>query len=432
MKTDTALGTTDRSRGQARLRRVWARGTALAALAACSLADGPLPLGGAALAQQAPSADAIGVPGAGLPDALTAQLDEATDIPLDPAVLELLAEAEGVTIPSALLTMLQSRDPRATPAISDFLAAGNPTPQEVAARAVKLSQMVRANPVLARTGGDQAVFDTIGQAVSSTLCAPRVMTVSLDSDYVPPAGVYAYDFGGWNTPLATGFERLTPGSPQVFGRNLSIQENVGDGAVLADAVGGMSNLVFDLPNGDYRVILITTPTVANAAQQPFGASFGVNGVNYFLGTATSDTWWDNGRLQAQDQQAPVLDVGGLGGSIVVTANVVDGTLQLDFDGGYSGLSAVLSGLLIEPAALPSTLQIEDRARDRQLALEECLELELLTQVAMNNDLAPAAGPGAGVAQAREGAAIARGTELAEAPAPFDSEIPVSPSSPTVQ
>jgi hypothetical protein len=415
-------------------RHVPTRAGLMAGLGAAALALA-LAGGTAALAQSleaAPGTAASGAPD----DPSLAQLEETPDLPLDPGVQELLADSEGVTVPDSLMRLLSTADPRSEAAIADFLSQGNPTPTEVGARAVALSRAVQTDPVLARSNRQLDVVDRIGQAVSSTLCAPRVMTVNLDNDYVPPAGVYAYDFGGWSTPVATGFERLTPASQQVYGTRMNVHEQVGDGAVLSDAIGGLSNLVFDLPNGDYRVILMTTPQVADAAQQPFGASFGVNGVSYHLGTATSDTWWDNANLSgAGAQQAPLVEVAGQGGGIVATATVADGTLQVDFDGGYSGLSAVLSGVLIEPAGMPSSLLMEDQAGARQMALEDCLELELQTQIAMLDPFPIAAGPellDEAQQQAQLGRAISRGTGLGEPATPFDPEIGVSPFVPSAQ
>ncbi len=397
------------------------RGPAAPALAlAGALGLGALgaTLGGGALLPAALAQDSLSSP---LP---TAQLDGSPELGLDPMALGLLAAAEGVEVPAELLETVTAENERAAEqAIAAFLSNGNPTPQEVAARAVALSRALRGR---AQPGGPTVDWtDRIGRQLSSTLCAPRVMAVGLDEDYRPREGAYAYDLGGLDTPLANGFERLTPQSPEVVGGQLQVQSGVGQGDLMTDVVGGLSNLVFELPNDEYRVILLTTATVADLARQPYGTSISVNGVTYHLGDTPSDTWRQGARLVSAQGPASVVGAAGVeGGALRARTNVADGRLRIDFMPGTTALTAVLSGVIIEPLELDDSLDV---AGGDQIALEECLELELQTQVAMLEGIAPAAGPEAG--PGRTGEAISRGGGPGGPTTPFDPEEGVSPVTP---
>lgn len=427
---------------------------------AMALAVALATLSGPARAQnvaQDTTQDGAGAPAA---DPASVSAEDGAEAQIDRDLSALFAAAEQVVVPNRVMLLLQSQDPRSNEAIAEFLATGNPAPREVAARAVALSQAARANPALSRGGRLDSVLGGIERAVSNTLGAPRVMAVSMDNDYVPPEGSIAYDFGEADAPVPTGFQRLTQSSPEVFGTNLVLRTFLGDGEVLGNAMEGISNLRLEVPNGSYRVILLTAPASENQASQPFGATFGVNGVSHRLGDATSDAWLETARLQGRTGADPAVPVGGRGGAITVEVDVLDGVLQFDFDIGSTGVQTVLSGLIVEPRAAPTSLQIDDAIAQQMPPLEQVLELELLTQVALRGDLAPAAGPGATSAQATAeavpqagpavpgqatqpqtaqrqrqaafGRAIIRSAARSRPPQTFDSEVGVSPTTPVSQ
>ncbi|MEX0921672.1 MAG: hypothetical protein WD489_04600 [Rhodovibrionaceae bacterium] len=343
-------------------------------------------------------------------------LDEA-----DPRVIDLIEASNTVVQPSQeTLDAVAAGGPAAEAAIQEYLSSGNPSPEQVSRRAVALSRAIALDPRLAEN--DEALFDRsllIADYVSRALCAPRLLRLDIDPDYIPPLGTLAYDLGGAGTPEAQGFVVSTPWQNELaFAESLDM---VREGALLRDLIAGVERIDLEVPNGEYRVILTTSADLVG--QAPFGTVLTVNGESYLVGRSSEQEWWDRGRLRVPNGGtgvATVPEIAGTGGAIVVTTQVTNGKLSLGFNSGSSQTGGAVSGILIEPASAPSSLVLENLAQNLDFNYEDCLDLELLTQTAMAQVLLnPALGP--------LGEPITRGDGLTEVDGPFDDELPGSPS-----
>lgn len=340
----------------------------------------------------------------------------------DPRVLELIEASYSAPQPSQeTLDAMVAGGPAAEAAIQEYLTAGNASPEEVSRRAVALSRAIALDPRLAED--DEALFDRsllIADYLSRTLCAPRLLRLDIDPDYVPPQGTLAYDLGGQGTPEARGFIVSTP-----WRNELATTESIDmvrEGALLRDLIAGVQRIDLEVPNGEYRVILTTSADLVGRA--PFGTVLTVNGESYILGRASEQDWWDRARLRVPPNGGTGIftdpEIAGTGGAVVVVTQVTNGKLSLGFLDGTSQAGGAVSGILIEPISAPSSLVLENLARNIDLTFEGCLDLELLTQTAMAQVLLnPALGP--------LGEPITRGDSLTDVDGPFDDEDPGSPS-----
>jgi hypothetical protein len=323
---------------------------------------------------------------------------------VDPAVQNVMNRARGMgEVPANIVNAVAGGGGQQQ--MADFLTRGNPDSQTVAARAVALSQRLGADPRLRGSSKLLNANSSIGNVAANAMCSPRVVRMAFDNDYTPPAGALAFDMGGWNTPVADGFQRVTPTSPAVRGASLQAMDNQGEGAVLQDVITGLSGLDLDVPNGDYNVILVTAEGVAADMKTPFGASFAVNGQSYTLGSSNSAEWLDTGRLsRTSNSPAPAsVPVAGFGGGIQLGSTVTNGQLRLDFKG--NSLGGAVSAVIVEPLESQSSLNLQGQAQGGspggdQGGLDECLELEFVTEAALavvadNSGLATAAGSAGG-------------------------------------
>lgn len=340
----------------------------------------------------------------------------------DPRVLDMI-EASNAAPPPSQETMdtIAAGGPTAEAAIRDYLAAGNPSPEEVSRRAVALSRAIAVDPRLAEN--DEALFDRsllIADTVSRTLCAPRLLRLDVDFDYRPPPGTLAFDFGGEGTPEAEQFMITTPWGNGLAGGEA--RDILREGALLRDMISNVQRLEFDVPNGEYRVILVTSADLVG--QAPFGTSLTVNGESSLLGIGGEGEWWNRARLRVPPDGGNGVpttpEIAGSGGAIVVITQVVDGKLRIEFSGETLRPGGTVSGILVEPISAPSSLVLEGLARDIALTYDACLDLELLTQTAMAQVLLnPALGP--------LGEPITRGDGLTDVDGPFDTQEEGSPS-----
>ncbi|MEX2628326.1 MAG: hypothetical protein WD341_00195 [Tistlia sp.] len=389
-------------------------------------------------------AGAQGLPAADQP---AAQVEEG----VDPQVQALIAEAERTRpVPAELIDALAMGLGDADQLIRSFISDGNPTPQEVAVRAIALSLAVGRDPRLGDPDRLFALNQSIGDGMSKSLGAPRILNVEVEAGFVPPEGTLAWDLGGLTTPVAEGFQQLTPYSLEVGGLNLGEQDGVGGGAVLEDVIQNLESLSLEVPNGQYRVVLLTAEDIAAGSSAPFGESFTINGVEYFLGNSGVGDWFDTAYLRAADGSAAALSYSAAG--LSVTVEVGNGRLDLRFAGGSGSM---LSGIVLEPIALPSRFDVSgvtgprrDAARNQQaqnqqaqnlpgqggqasspsppflqasdLANVVALEFVTLAAIATVSGVAPAAGSGAP-------APVRTASPQPPAP-PFVSPVGVSPAS----
>lgn len=374
---------------------------------------------------------------------------------LDPEIQSLIEEAERTRpVPNELLNELAMGRGDATQMINEFLAEGNATPREVAVRAVALSLAVGRDPRLKDSDRRFSLNQTISDGMSKSLGAPRILNVEVDADFVPPEGTFAWDLGGLTTPVADGFQQLTPYSAEVGGPGLRDLDEVGDGPALQDVIENLQNLTLQVPNGQYRVILLTAEQLAARSSAPFGETFKVNGVEYVLGKSSSGDWFDTAFLRgAGDAVLDNVKYGAAGLSVVV--EVGNGTLSLEFSGGRGSLGSILSGIVMEPIALPSRLDTsavrgkrnaatrqgsqqrpaQQAARPAQplmqsLNLDQVIELEFRTQaaIAVVSGIAPAAGPNVATLPATPTPPRPTTPTRPAPPPPFNSGSGVSPSS----
>lgn len=340
----------------------------------------------------------------------------------DPRVTALIDASHAAPEPSQqTLDAIVAGGPAAEEAIREYLTAGNPSPEEISRRAVALSRAIALEPRLEEN--DEALLDRsllIADHLSRSLCAPRLLRLDVDPDYVPPQTTIAYDLGGAATPEAFGFVVSTPWDNELA-KSESI-DMVREGALLRDLIAGVRRIDLDVPNGEYRIILTTSADLVGGA--PFGTELKVNGETYLLGRASEQDWWDRARLRVPPNGGTGIpttpEIAGTGGAIVVVTQVTDGRLSIAFDNGFTQTGGAVSGLLIEPISEPSSLVLEDLARSIDLSFDDCLDLELLTQTAMAQVLLNPA-PG------QRGQPITRGEGLTDVDGPFDDEEPGSPS-----
>ncbi len=383
---------------------------------------------------------------------------------LDPEIQSLIEEAEQTRpVPTQLLNDLATGNGDANAMINEFLASGNPEPRTVAVRAIALSLAVGRDPRLKDSDRRFALNQSINDGMSASLGAPRIMNVEVDADFVPAEGTFAWDLGGLTTPVADGFQQLTPFSAEVGGFGMRDRDRVGDGNVLEDVIENLESVNLKVPNGQYRVTLLTAEQLASRTTSPFGEKFKVNGVEYFLGKSNVGDWFDTAYLRgAGDAVLDNVSYGAAGLSVLV--EVGNGTLTLEFEGARAGtagggLGSIISGIVMEPVELPSRLDLSNVRGQRrnqsvqgaqqgqqqgarsqqarpaalplptQASLDSLLELEFRTQAAIAtvSGIAPAAGPGAGTG-AIAGTPTTRPPAAPPPPPVFVSNNGVSPSS----
>lgn len=323
-----------------------------------------------------------------------------------PATPDASPSQKGPTVPDAVIAAALSDDPEAAATVAAYLRGDGAGIRRMTDRGVTLIRALRQRAA----GRDPIVVldaaDRVAALVTARLRGRPVMQLAIDSDFVPTGAGLALDFGPPDGDVRAGFEQVLPGDSRLGGANPRALRRPDDDMLLSDGIAGVERLELPVPDGSYRIILLTEPTAEpGSLGAPFGAEVLVDGVAVEVAEALPDAWVrqalltrhaaDMARAEAAGQPAPRLV--SRGGALMLEGTASGGKLVIEFRQRRSR-TTYLTGLILEPVEEESSLWRSPEARDEAPTLDEQLnfEGEILSAVAeLFEELAPAAGPEAG-------------------------------------
>jgi hypothetical protein len=307
--------------------------------------------------------------------------------------------APPVRVPPAVLTGVLAGTSGGLQQLKNFLASDGASPDEITARAIRVVQQLKDS----RLAGDPAMViaaaDRVAQTVSDSLNAARVVQLKVDREFRVPEGAFAFDFGPADKPLTEGFERVQPNDERVRGAQMQGIRRPGEGApILSGGITGVEGLQLNVPDGEYRVILMTEALGdAAVSMAPFGQQIVTNGNELNIFNTEPEDWLRQAVLSRRGIDGLQDSGNRQGGAITLTVRVSGGKLVMDFRmaGAEQLLKTYLTGLVIQPIEQPPLMaRTRDadpgqRPADQQLRSEAQLAQEIATLL---QDVEPAAGP----------------------------------------
>ena len=307
--------------------------------------------------------------------------------------------APPIRVPPAVLTGLLAGTPDGMQQLKNFLAAGSASPDEITQRAIRVVQQLKDSRLVSDSGIIIAAADRVAQTVSDSLNAARVMQLKVDREFRVPEGAYAYDFGPADKPATEGFERVQPNDPRVRGGQMQGVRRPGEGEpILSGGITGVEGLQLDVPDGEYRVILMTE-ALGDAAFSlaPFGQQIVANGSETNIFNTTPEDWLRQAVLSRRGLEGLNESGNRQGGAITLTVRVQGGKLVMDFRmaGAEQLLRTYLTGLIIQPIEQPPlmarTLDADPGRRPADQAVRD--QAQLASAIAdLLQDVEPAGGP----------------------------------------
>lgn len=267
-------------------------------------------------------------------------------------------------------------------AVQEYLAEGGGGPDVVAARARALLQSLVDDGALASPELAQQVASTISDAVEDALTTVPTVQVDLSSDLKLPEGARAFDLGPPDADVPPGFERVTARDARLQVDGERALRRPGASGVQQDGVFNVKTFQTGLPNGKWRIIVLTDPLAAgDGAGQAFGQHVRLNGNSIRIGSQQGF------RGNLGRPRGPVGTRTAGSGMLLLEAEVTDGRLVIDFG---ENSSAYVTGIIFEPAEGTSIVNLDtptrgyfdglsqSRARARTVVAEALGEV--LTQV----------------------------------------------------
>ena len=301
-------------------------------------------------------------------------------------------EVEDPLTREELLAAALAGDPAARSALVALFGDLTGDRQAIADLAIELIGSLEGDPVAIT---DAAILGA--DVASDTLSTQPIVRVAIDDDFKPPPGAIGWDLGSPDSPVFPGFNKLTRGSKgNVVGATGGVQRPGGKG-LLSDGLIGIRRIVLDVdvPDGTYRLILMTDDQGNQFFVNPLGQAITVNGVRTIMNSAVPDSWSSNGLLGGTGDPSESSGFGGTGtgGATVIYVQVVNGRLVIEFEAAENS-EILLTGFVLEPAEGPSVLfSPEDSfTDDNEILFAEALIADAIGETL--EEIAAAAGPGA--------------------------------------
>jgi hypothetical protein len=307
--------------------------------------------------------------------------------------------APPIRVPPAVLTGLLAGTPDGMQQLKKFLAAVSASPDEITQRALRVLEQLKDSPLLTNKAMIIAAADRLAETVSSSMNAARVVQLKVDREFRVPEGALAFDFGPADKPPTEGFERVLPSDARLRGSGLQGVRRPGDSEpVLSGGITGIENMQFEVPDGEYRVILMTE-ALGDAASSlaPFGQQIVANGSELSVFNTTPEDWLNQAVLSQRGLEGLSGAGNRQGGAITLTVRVRAGKLIIAFSmaGAEQLLRTYLTGLIIQPIEqsplLSRTLDADPGRRPADQAVRD--QAQLASAIAdVLQDVEPAGGP----------------------------------------
>ena len=321
-------------------------------------------------------------------------------------------------VASELIERALAGDNDALGALQEYLSGSDgKSPEAVAQRASALIAQIGRQKQDASTNSLLSVIDQIASNAINLVSGAQIVRIGVDNEFVPTRALIAWDFGPADGAIAPGFERILPNDGRIGGAALDGLRRPSDSEMLNDGIAGVERIEANVPDGEYRIILMTQNLGDSKLMgNPFGSQISVNGTAQSINQPSPDDWvkdavFSNRGLQntaGQTAEGPGAkgfisgDLGkfdpGLfqrqqGGAIIIQAIARGGKLIIELS-GFGGSRSYLTGLIVEPAAETSDLVLSREAAEAlsppefRLALEENI---LAAAADVLSDIDPAQG-----------------------------------------
>ena len=230
---------------------------------------------------------------------------KAAALPIPPPA-PTLAELPAIQIPPEVAQAAIDENPAGDAKVRDFLVADHADAQAITERARALVRDLFNNPAAQDKFLEisQRVAELAGHVVKE-VAGGQVQKVAVDKRYLPGPNDKAVKFGAADTSLPSGFELLTPQDPRVKGVNMRVIALPHGDPMTGSGIVGVRSFQIDVPNGDYRVVLLTADSgQPDTAEAPFGAEVTVNSVAQNVALSEPSKWTGNGTLSTPPAAAP--------------------------------------------------------------------------------------------------------------------------------
>ncbi len=249
-------------------------------------------------------------------------------------------------------------------ALDSYLGAASLPREEVVRRASALIRAIGQRRATLPPGQVLGAVERVARVAERAISSISVHRLAVDDNYVPRKAAVALDFGPRDGSVMRGFERVVAGDPRLSGDGVNAIRRPDKNALLSDGLSGVRKIELDVPNGRYRVVMMTQNlNDVRLNRLPFGQAVLVNNVPFRITGRGVGSW---GRQAILDNSDSAVDADGFpaagsdgiatalfdrqqGGAIVLEGTSTDGKLRIELR-GFGSDRSYITGLVVEPLA----------------------------------------------------------------------------------
>lgn len=288
------------------------------------------------------------------------------------------------SVPGSIVDAARRDDERSRELVAEYLC--QPLPNRDGAIIRGLSLMQEIDRLGARARSDEQTkktLDQIREQAGRCACAALVINVSYDREFLPPRTTIGFDLQPSGAPLARGFTPIGTGDARLIGGNPVARPS--SNPWIGDGTNGISGFSTPLPNGRWRVIVMTDKLGENVRAFPFGRMVAANRARIFIAEMPPERWLVQGYLTNKlvtpglastgtrgPGGLPLLSTADLlqeeGGAIEFEVDVTEGTLRLGFQ-----RPASIAAIVVEPAQQRTSMPLVGEAINGPAIIDRCFE-----------------------------------------------------------
>lgn len=217
--------------------------------------------------------------------------------------------AKNSGVPDDVIKGLLAGTPAGMDKVSKYLMGTKFDTQATTDRAIALVTAVRNTPEGQDPQKLLALSQKITDSAKSLFQGSTITKVTVDKNFHPLAGDKAWKFGPRDADAPSGFEMVTVDDRRLQGVEMKGIHRPGTDPLMETGIMGVRNFQDALPNGDWRVIMITDDLgQPETAKAPFGSQVSVNNTHVALEEEDPTHWLERAYLTNKN-----LKSGGGGG-----------------------------------------------------------------------------------------------------------------------
>ncbi|MBL6952948.1 MAG: FecR domain-containing protein [Alphaproteobacteria bacterium] len=206
------------------------------------------------------------------------------------------AAAQGISSAAAVAGAV-SGTPEGQKVLRQYLSQFSGRPEQMEKKTGDLIKALGKSKIAADPIALQGAITSISQASRQALFATPIAGVKMTRNFRLSPRSIGFDFGSPDSNTMANFQHVTATDKRLTGKNRRALRRPSRNDLLSDGVVNVQKFTADIPNGKWRVVLLTDNLgIGKNLQNPLGKEVKINGKGTKIAQTSPAQWLSNGVL----------------------------------------------------------------------------------------------------------------------------------------